>query len=53
MIKVKSGALIREITEGALKWYKEAGWIVIEEKKEKKKNDSTDSEKTTTTQSDI
>lgn len=49
MVKVKMGAIIKEISEGALKWYKMAGWKVLEEKK----NDKTNSKKTTTTQSDL
>jgi hypothetical protein len=30
MVKVKMGAIIREIPKGALKWYLIAGWKVIE-----------------------
>lgn len=46
MVKVKCGAILKEISNGALKWYKMAGWKVLEEKKPKKKeeeNDKTDS----------
>lgn len=48
MVKVKCGAIVKEITKGALKWYEMAGWKVI---KEDKKVNKTDSKKTTTTQS--
>ena len=46
MVKVKCGAILKEVSNGALKWYKMAGWKVLEEKKPKKKeeeNDKTDS----------
>lgn len=33
MIKVKSGAIVKEITEGALNWFLMAGWEVLEEEK--------------------
>ena len=49
MYKVKIGAIIREVPEGALKWYLMAGWKVLEDKKIGKAN----SEKTTDTPSDI
>lgn len=52
MIKVKCGAIVKEISEGALKWYRMAGWKVIEEKKQVKKeeeNDKTDSKETAST----
>lgn len=48
MVKVKCGAIVKEITKGALKWYEMAGWKVI---KEDKKVNKTDSKKTATTQS--
>lgn len=54
MVKVKCGAIIKEINEGALKWYKAAGWKVIEDKKIQKKkeieviDDKTNSKKTIT-----
>lgn len=47
MVKVKCGAIIKEISSGALKWYKMSGWKVLEEKKSRKKeeeNDKTNSE---------
>lgn len=50
MVKVKIGAITKNIAEGALKWYKMAGWKVLEEKKSKKKeeeNDKTNSEEIT------
>lgn len=50
MVKVKMGAITKNISEGALKWYKMAGWKVLEEKKSKKKeeeNDKTNSEEIT------
>jgi hypothetical protein len=50
MVKVKMGAVVREINEGALKWFEMAGWKVL---KKEKKVDKTDSKKTTTTPSDI
>jgi len=46
MVKVKCGAIIKNISKGALKWYKIAGWKVLGEKKNKEKeeeNDKTDS----------
>lgn len=51
MIKVKCGAITKNIHEGALKWYKEAGWKILEEKKvpkKEEKNDKIDSKKITT-----
>jgi hypothetical protein len=30
MVKVKLGAIIKEVPEGALQWYLMAGWQVIE-----------------------
>lgn len=50
MVKVKCGAILKEISNGALKWYKMAGWKVLEDKKPKKKeeeNDKTNSEEIT------
>lgn len=29
MVKVKCGAIIKEVPESSLKWYKLAGWVVI------------------------
>lgn len=52
MVKVKCGAIVKEVSEGALKWYKMAGWKVLEEKKSVKKeeeNDKTNSEEITST----
>ena len=48
MVKVKMGAIVKEIPNGALKWYEMAGWKVIKEKK-----NETNSKKTTTTSSKI
>lgn len=42
MIKVKCGAIVKEISKGALKWYKSAGWKVLEEKNSKKKEEEND-----------
>lgn len=44
MIKVKCGAIVKEISDGALKWYLMSGWKIIKQKKEEK-NDSTNTEK--------
>lgn len=49
IIKVKSGAIKREVPEGALKWYLMAGWKVLGEKK----NDKTNSKKSSNPSSDI
>ena len=32
MVKVKCGAIIKEVSKGALKWYKIAGWKILEDK---------------------
>lgn len=51
MIKVKCGAIIKEIPKGALKYYKMAGWKVLEEvnkNQEEVKNDKTDTKKIVT-----
>lgn len=48
MIKVKKGAISKEINEGALKWYKMAGWKIIKSENKDKKNDKADSQKTIT-----
>ncbi len=29
MVKVKCGAIIKDVPKGSLKWYKLAGWVVI------------------------
>ena len=29
MVKVRCGAIIKEVPESSLKWYKLAGWVVI------------------------
>lgn len=34
------GAIVKEITEGALKWYEMAGWKVLKEKENKKETNS-------------
>jgi len=46
MTKYKMGAIVKEVTKGAEKWYQIAGWKKLEDKKTKKKeeeNDKTDS----------
>ena len=48
MVTVTMGAITKNISKGALKWYLEAGWKVLKEEKEEK-NDKTDTKKTTTT----
>lgn len=42
MVKVKCGAIIKEISDGALKWYKVAGWKVLEPQKPRKKEEKND-----------
>lgn len=42
MVKVKCGAIIKEVSKGALKWYKIAGWKILEDKKNKKKEENND-----------
>lgn len=42
MVKVKCGAIVKDISEGALKWYKLAGWKVLDDKKPKKKGEEND-----------
>ena len=39
MVKVRCGAIIKEVPESSLKWYKLAGWVVIpnQDKKTSKK----------------
>lgn len=51
MIKVGIGAVTRNVPESALKWYKKAGWKVIEEKKEVKVE--TDTKENATKSSDL
>jgi hypothetical protein len=29
MVKVKCGAIVKDVPENSLKWYKLAGWVVI------------------------
>lgn len=48
-MKVKMGAIIRDISEGALKWYKMAGWKILEVEK----NDKSNTKKKTTTHSNL
>ncbi len=48
-VKVKCGAITKDISKGALKWYKIAGWKIIEDNKKEKENDKTNSKKTITT----
>lgn len=50
MIKVKLGAITKNVSQGALKWYKMAGWKVLDEikpKKKEEKHDKTNSEEIT------
>ncbi len=47
MVKVKLGAITKEVPEGALKWYKMAGWKIIKSKKKEEKNDKTHSKEIT------
>lgn len=42
------GAIIKEVTKGAEKWYQIAGWKKLENKKKEKKNDETNSEEAST-----
>ena len=42
MVKVKCGAITKEVSNGALKWYKMAGWKVLDEKKPTKKEEKND-----------
>lgn len=51
MVKVKCGAITKNVSEGALKWFKEAGWKILKEKKivKEENNDKTDSKEITTT----
>lgn len=42
MVKVKCGAIIKEISRGALKWYQISGWKILEEKNSKKKEEEND-----------
>ena len=44
MVKVKLGAIVKNVSKGALKWYQMAGWKIIEEEK----NDKTNSKKNVT-----
>ena len=39
MVKVKCGAIVKDVPENSLKWYKIAGWVVIpnQDKKTSKK----------------
>ena len=51
MVKVKLGAIVKEVPKGSLKWYKEAGWTVLEEKtvtKQEKVKNETNSKKNAT-----
>lgn len=45
MAKYKCGAIIKEVTKGAEKWYEMAGWkkIVSNSKEKGKNNDKTNS----------
>ena len=38
LYKVKSGAIIKVVPEGSLKWYIMAGWKVLKEKKKSGKS---------------
>lgn len=51
MVKYKCGAIVKDVSKGAEKWYKLAGWKKLENKKPEDKdmkNDKTDSKKTIT-----
>lgn len=48
MTKYKKGAIIKEVSSGAEKWYKMAGWKKLESKKKEEKDDKANSQKTTT-----
>ena len=50
MIKVGIGAVTRNVPESALKWYKKAGWKVIDKKEVKV---DTNTKKDATKQSDL
>lgn len=43
MAKYKCGAIIKEVTKGAEKWYELAGWKKIVSKEKGKDNDKTNS----------
>ena len=40
MIKVKMGAIVKEVSKAALKWYVNAGLKVLSTKKENKKDEA-------------
>lgn len=42
MVKVRCGAIVKNVSDGALKWYKEAGWKIVENKKSIKKEEKND-----------
>lgn len=49
MAKYKMGAIIKEVTKGAEKYYKLAGWKKLEStKKKEEKDDKTNTKKTIT-----
>ena len=49
MVKVKLGAIVKEVPKGSLKWYKKAGWTVLEtETKQEKVKDETNTKKNAT-----
>ena len=50
-VKVKCGAIEKEVSKGALKWFIEAGWKVINKKskEEDKENDKTNTKETSAT----
>ena len=40
MVKVKLGAIVKEVPKGSLIWYKKAGWSIIEPKQSEVKNET-------------
>jgi len=47
MAKVKMGAITKNVSEGALKWYIMTGWKVIAKPKKEDEKDKTNSKKVT------
>lgn len=45
MVKMKKGAIIKEVNYGSMRWYKEAGWVRVTDKEKKRE---TNKKKTTT-----
>jgi hypothetical protein len=62
MVKVRCGAIIKEVPESSLKWYKLAGWVVIpnqdkkiskKAQKEQKKEDLEEVKDETNTEANV